>query len=202
MRPVTPPPPRRRPSRSTRPARPLPSPARLPATTSSTRPRPRPASPSVAPPGRHRRVNGQTATITIVDSHQRRQGHPIPRRSAAGAWSVNVSAAQAQGLADGSYSHQGERVGCRRQCGDYRDASHHGRRDQHRRSPSPARLPATTSSTRPKAAAGVTISGTAAAGTAVDGERPDGDDHDRRRHQYRQGHPIPRRSRPARGRST
>ena len=48
-------------------------------------------------------VNGQTATITIVDS-----GNAVKDTYTAtvtnGTWSVNVTAAQAQALADGSYS--------------------------------------------------------------------------------------------------
>ncbi len=48
-------------------------------------------------------VNGQTATITLVDG-----GNAVKDTYTAtvsnGAWSVNVSAAQAQALADGSYS--------------------------------------------------------------------------------------------------
>ena len=48
-------------------------------------------------------VNGQTATITIVDSTNTVKD-TYTATVAAGAWSVNVTAAQAQGLADGSYS--------------------------------------------------------------------------------------------------
>ena len=48
-------------------------------------------------------VNGQTATITIVDSSNAVRD-TYTTTVTAGAWSVNVTAAQAQGLADGSYS--------------------------------------------------------------------------------------------------
>ncbi|WP_312015483.1 Ig-like domain-containing protein, partial [Bradyrhizobium manausense] len=48
-------------------------------------------------------VNGQTATITIVDSSNTIKDTYTTTVSS-GAWSVNVTAAQAQGLADGSYS--------------------------------------------------------------------------------------------------
>ena len=48
-------------------------------------------------------VNGQTATITIVDSTSAVKD-TYTATVTAGAWSVNVTAAQAQGLADGSYS--------------------------------------------------------------------------------------------------
>ena len=48
-------------------------------------------------------VNGQTATITIVDSTNTVKD-TYTATVTAGAWSVNVTAAQAQGLADGSYS--------------------------------------------------------------------------------------------------
>ena len=48
-------------------------------------------------------VNGQTATITIVDSTNAIKD-TYTTTVTAGAWSVNVTAAQAQGLADGSYS--------------------------------------------------------------------------------------------------
>ena len=48
-------------------------------------------------------VNGQTATITIVDSTNAVKD-TYAATVTSGAWSVNVTAAQAQGLADGSYS--------------------------------------------------------------------------------------------------
>jgi large repetitive protein len=48
-------------------------------------------------------VNGQTATITIVDSSNTVKDTHTTTVSG-GAWSVNVTAAQAQALADGSYS--------------------------------------------------------------------------------------------------
>ena len=48
-------------------------------------------------------VNGQTATITILDSSNAVK-ETYTATVTAGAWSVNVTAAQAQGLADGSYS--------------------------------------------------------------------------------------------------
>ena len=48
-------------------------------------------------------VDGQTATITIVDSTNAVKD-TYTATVAGGAWSVNVTAAQAQGLADGSYS--------------------------------------------------------------------------------------------------
>ncbi|MGZ5874122.1 MAG: beta strand repeat-containing protein [Bradyrhizobium sp.] len=48
-------------------------------------------------------VNGQTATITIIDNTNTVKDI-YTATVAAGAWSVNVTAAQAQGLADGSYS--------------------------------------------------------------------------------------------------
>ena len=48
-------------------------------------------------------VNGQTATITIVDSTNAVKD-TYTATVTGGAWSVNVTAAQAQGLADGSYS--------------------------------------------------------------------------------------------------
>ena len=48
-------------------------------------------------------VNGQTATITIVDSTNAVKD-TYTTTVTAGAWSVNVTAAQAQALADGSYS--------------------------------------------------------------------------------------------------
>ena len=91
-------------SRWTRRRRRLRSQVRLPATTSSTRPRRRQASPSAArlPPAA-RGCNGQTATITIVDSANTVKD-TYTTTVTAGAWSVNVTAAQAQGLADGSYS--------------------------------------------------------------------------------------------------
>ena len=77
---------------------------RSPATTSSTRPRRRRASPSVARPRpAGAAVNGQTATITIVDGTNAVKD-TYTATVTGGAWSVNVTAAQAQGLADGSYS--------------------------------------------------------------------------------------------------
>ena len=48
-------------------------------------------------------VNGQTATITIVDGTNAVKD-TYTATVTAGAWSVNVTAAQAQALADGSYS--------------------------------------------------------------------------------------------------
>jgi len=48
-------------------------------------------------------VNGQTATITIVDSSNVVK-YTYTTIVANGAWSVNVPAAQAQALADGTYS--------------------------------------------------------------------------------------------------
>ena len=48
-------------------------------------------------------VNGQTATITIVDSTNAVKD-TYAATVTSGAWSVNVTAAQAQALADGSYS--------------------------------------------------------------------------------------------------
>ena len=48
-------------------------------------------------------VNGQTATITIVDSTNAVKD-TYTTTVTGGAWSVNVTAAQAQALADGSYS--------------------------------------------------------------------------------------------------
>ena len=48
-------------------------------------------------------VNGQTATITIVDSSNAVKD-TYTATVTSGAWSVNVTAAQAQALADGSYS--------------------------------------------------------------------------------------------------
>ena len=48
-------------------------------------------------------VNGQTATITILDSTNAVKD-TYTTAVTGGAWSVNVTAAQAQGLADGSYS--------------------------------------------------------------------------------------------------
>ena len=48
-------------------------------------------------------VNGQTATITIIDSTNTVKGI-YTATVTSGAWSVNVTAAQAQGLADGSYN--------------------------------------------------------------------------------------------------
>ena len=50
-------------------------------------------------------VNGQIATITIVDSSNTVRD-TYTAVVTAGSWSVNVTAAQAQGLADGSYSVQ------------------------------------------------------------------------------------------------
>ena len=49
-------------------------------------------------------VNGQTATITIVDSTTNAVKDTYTTTVASGAWSVAVTAAQAQALADGSYS--------------------------------------------------------------------------------------------------
>ena len=48
-------------------------------------------------------VNGQTATITIIDGTNTVKGI-YTATVTSGAWSVNVTAAQAQGLADGSYN--------------------------------------------------------------------------------------------------
>ena len=48
-------------------------------------------------------INGQTATITIVDSSNAVKD-TYTATVTNGAWSVNVTAAQAQALADGSYS--------------------------------------------------------------------------------------------------
>ena len=131
-------------------------------------------------------VNGQTATITIVDSTNTVKD-TLTTTVSGGAWSVNLSAAQAQGLADGSYTIKA----------NVSDAAGNAATtatqaitvdETARRLPSPARWPATTSSTRPRpppaspSAAGRRRSG-------LDGQRPDRHDHDRRQHQYRQGHP-------------
>ena len=48
-------------------------------------------------------INGQTATITIVDSTNAVKD-TYTATVTGGTWSVNVTAAQAQALADGSYS--------------------------------------------------------------------------------------------------
>ena len=48
-------------------------------------------------------VNGQTATITIVDGTNTVKD-TLTTTVSGGAWSVNLTAAQAQGLADGSYT--------------------------------------------------------------------------------------------------
>ena len=58
-------------------------------------------------------VNGQTATITIVDSTNAVKDTYTATVNN-GTWSVNVTAAQAQGLADGSYSIKANVLRCRR----------------------------------------------------------------------------------------
>ena len=116
-------------------------------------------------------VDGQTATITIVDSTNTVKD-TYATTVTAGAWSVNVTAAQAQGLADGSYSIKA----------NVSDAAGNAA--------ATASLTVTVDETAPtiaitspiagdniinktEAAAGITINGTAAAGTggaAVDGQ--------------------------------
>ena len=131
MRPAMPPPPRRRRSRSTRPRRRLRSQARLPATTSSTRPRRQPASPSAARLCRRRRGGGQRPDRDDHDRrrHQRRQGHLYDdrhRRRMVG--QRNGAAGTSAGRRQ--LQHQGERLGCGRQCRDHRDAGDHGGRNR------------------------------------------------------------------------
>ena len=104
MPPATPLPPRPRPSPWTRPRPRLQSPLRWLATTSSTRAE---AAAGVTISGTatagSAAINGQTATITIVDGSNAVKDTYTATISN-GAWSVNVTAAQAQALADGSYS--------------------------------------------------------------------------------------------------
>ena len=130
-------------------------------------------------------VNGQTATITIVDGTNTVKD-TYTTTVTGGAWSVNVTAAQAQGLADGSYSIKA----------NVSDAAGNAAATASQAITVDETAP-TIAITSPvagdniinktEAAAGVTISGTATAGSAGS-ERPDRDDHDRRRHQRRQGH--------------
>ncbi len=99
-----PPPRRRKPSRWTRPRRRSRLRARSPATTSSTRPR-RAAGVTISGTATvgSAAVNGQIATITIVDSTNAVKD-TYTTTVTGGAWSVNVTSAQALALADGSYS--------------------------------------------------------------------------------------------------
>ena len=117
--------------------------------------------------------------------HQRRQGHLCGDRDE---WRVVGQRDRGAGASPGrrQLQHQGECVGCGRQCGD------HGEPGDSVDETAP-----TIAITSPvagdniinksEAAAGVTISGTATAGSGR-GQRPDRDDHDRRQHQHRQGH--------------
>src|SRR6202012_1263888 len=57
----------------------------------------------IVPSGSPSVVNGQSATITIVDSTNTVKD-TLTATVSGGAWSVNLSAAQAQGLADGTYT--------------------------------------------------------------------------------------------------
>ncbi len=144
-------------------------------------------------------VNGQTATITIVDSSNAVKD-TYTATVTGGAWSVNVTAAQAQGLADGSYSIKA----------NVSDAAGNAATTASQAITVNETAP-TVAITAPvagdniinktEAAAGVTISGTAAAGSAGR-ERPDGDDHDCRQHQRRQGYLYDDGDRAAHGRST
>ena len=129
-------------------------------------------------------VNGQTATITIVDSANAIKD-TYTATVGGGAWSVNVTAAQAQALADGSYSIKA----------NVSDAAGNAATTATQVITVDETAP-TIAITSPVAgdniinktevAAGVTISGTATAGSAGN-QRPNRDDHDRRQHQHRQG---------------
>ncbi len=131
-------------------------------------------------------VNGQTATITIVDSTNTVKD-TYTATVTAGAWSINVTAAQAQVLADGSYSIKA----------NVSDVVGNAATTATRAITVDETAP-TIAITSPvagdniinksEAAAGVTISGTATAGTAVRSQWPDRDDHDRRRLERRQGY--------------
>src|SRR6202012_6247021 len=57
----------------------------------------------IVPSGSTSVVNGQTATITIVDSTNTVKD-TLTAVVSGGAWSVNLTAAQAQALADGTYT--------------------------------------------------------------------------------------------------
>ena len=106
-------------------------------------------------------VNGQTATITIVDSTNTVKD-TYTTTVTGGAWSVNVTAAQAQGLADGSYSIKA----------NVSDAAGNAATTASRRlrwKPAPTVLISTTGATTNQATQ--TISGTVAATEAAAGRR-------------------------------
>ena len=130
-------------------------------------------------------VNGQTATITIVDSANAVKD-TYTTTVTAGVWSVNVTAPQAQALADGSYSIKA----------NLSDAAGN------------AATTASQAITVDETAPSIAITAPVAGDNIINksrggggchhqrhgcsrqrgGERPDRDDHDRRQHQHRQGH--------------
>ena len=70
-------------------------------------------------------INGQTATITIVDSSNVGQGHLYvdgDERRLVG----ERHGGAGPGPGRRQLQHQGQRLGCRRQCGADRDPGHHG----------------------------------------------------------------------------
>ncbi len=99
----------------------------------------------------HRRCGGQRPDSNDHDcrQHQHRQGYLHSDSDGRGMVSQRDGGA-GTGVGRRQLQHQGEHVRCGRQCGDNGDASYHGRRDLADRLRSRARLPATTSSTRPR----------------------------------------------------
>ena len=139
--------------------------------------------------GRQRRCSGQRPDRDDHDrrQHQRGQGHLYGDGDGRRLVGQRDGGAGA-GPGRRQLQHQGQRLGCRRQCGDHRDA-----RPSRWTRPRPTIAITTPVAgdniiNKTEAAAGVTISGTATAARRCGSQRPDRDDHDRRQHQRRQGH--------------